>query len=184
MINKEQFQKYFIEHYPGVKSYFLHKGFPQDKAEDLTQDVFLRVYEYRASFQGRSSFRSWLNTIMANVWKNWIRNKRALKNDAPVVSIDSNALESDKLGQSEMTSHPLKEMVEKQNRELLRKAVMQLPIKIRTCLMLRVYEELSYKDIANLLEIKKDTVKSRLHQAQVSLKQILDKHIHIDFMDR
>ena len=90
--------------------------------------------------------------------------------------VESSGLREDKI-------LPLDEAIYSQQCDLLRKAVSQLPEKIHTCVVLRVYHELSYKEIASLLQIHYETVKSRLHQAQSSLKQILSKDFNVDILE-
>ena len=183
VIDKARFQKLYDEHHSGVKNYFRYKGFPMEDAEDLTQEVFLSVFKHRANFEGRSSFRGWLNIISANTWKNKIRELHSLKRDALVVSLDTAQVESEHLHE-EPNHHPLQQTIHHQHRELLWQAVSDLPETVHACVVLRVYDELSYQEIATVLQIHYETVKSRLHQAQGKLKQALSKHIHVDFLER
>ncbi len=180
MIGRARFKKLYLEHHSGVYKYFLRKGFPPEDAEELAQEVFFSVYKYGGDFNSIHKFRAWLNTISANIWKNRIRELHTQKRDAQVVSMDEKLVDT---GVKESNGQPLDQTIERQQRELLREAVSQLPEKIHACVILRVYHELSYKEIAALLQIHYATVKSRLHQAQAILRQILSKDYNIDLLE-
>jgi len=179
VIDKEQCGKLYREHYSGVKAYFLAKGFPPEDAEDLTQNVFLSVFRYGGDFQGNSSFRSWLNVICVNTWKNEIRKLRSLKRDGLEISLETAQFESEDLHE-EPNNYPLHQTIHRQHRELLWQAVSKLPETVYACVVLRVYEELTYQEIASVLHIHFETVKSRLHQAQTRLKQDLGRHMRVN----
>jgi RNA polymerase sigma-70 factor (ECF subfamily) len=123
-----------------------------------------------------------LNTISANIWKNRIRELRSLKRDVPVISLDTGLSEPDNIHAKTDPKHPLDKTILDQQRQLLRKAVAQLPETVYACVVLRVYHELSYREIATILQIHHKTVKSRIHQAQNSLKLTLGDHMHIDLL--
>ena len=151
------------------------KGFPPEEAEELTQEVFLRVYKYSKDFKGKGSFQAWLNTISVNIWKNRIREMRSLKRDAVVVSLDTPGVEGNRQEGRDPETKPLDHTIREELRNRLRKAVMQLPEPVYQCVVLRIYHELSYQQIATVLQLNKETVKSRLYQAQGKLKEILSR---------
>ncbi len=183
MVDKKQFQKLYLEHYPSVKTLFLCKGFSKEDAEELTQDVFLRVYRYRADYLGKGNFRGWLNTICANVWKNRIRELRSLKRDAVVVSLDTPGLESAPSNSQSPKSEPLDQAIHGEYQELLWKAISQLPKTLYACVVLRVHHELNYQQIGSILKLNRETVKSRLYQAQGKLRTILHEDMHVKFTE-
>ena len=183
MVDKIRFRQLYLDHYPGVKTFFLSKGFPPEDAEELTQDVFLRVYKYRGDFRGKGSIHGWLGTISANMWKNRIRELRSLKRDAVVVPLDSPRPTADLFNEPCGQPLPDEHAIRQEQRQLLRRAVAKLHETVYACVVLRVYHELSYREIARVLQLPYETVKSRLYQAQNKLIEILDEDMGIDFQE-
>jgi len=74
---------------PGVRSFFQRKGFSPQECEDLTQDVFLRVFKSIDTFRRESRFERWLWEIKVNIYSNEIRKRRTEKRDAREQSLDA-----------------------------------------------------------------------------------------------
>ncbi len=134
-------------------------------AEDAAQDTFVRAWEHLNSFRPRSdspgaSFRNWLYRIATNCAVSELRRRR------PTVNIDDLALPDDRRGPERRAE--LAERV-----EVVRQAVLALPEASRSALILREYEGLSYRDIAETLEIPIGTVMSRLAYARRQLRDRL-----------
>ena len=178
MFDEEEFGKRYLKHHPGVRSYFLGKGFSPEDAEDLTQITFSRVYVNRDQY-GRGSFEGWLRRIMENVYKNKIRDMKTQKVTGDEIPIE-NMPEQDIANDQTKQNNSLETMIEKEQRALLKQAVSQLPPTLRPCLVLRVYHDLTYKQIAVILDLHYETVKSRLHQARDKLRETLGKKVYID----
>lgn len=184
MMDHEWFRQRYIEHYPGIKSYFLGKGFPPEDAEELTQEVFFRVFKFSEDFRDDGAFASWLNVIAANTWKNCIRDMRAQKRQAIEIPLDSpNVVEDQYLGNTQM-KHPIDHTIQKELSRELKEAIKQLPETVYACMVLRIYHELSYNQIAELLGIPYEKVKSRLYQAQTKLKEMLEGKIRVDLLEK
>ena len=184
LIENPDIENLYREHYSSVLAFFIHKGFPYEEAEELTQETFLRVYRFKESFQGKGSFRSWLFSIAKNQWKNRIRDFRSQKRDAVVVSLNSPTSLTQPLPEVPPEQpNPLDQMIHAEKREHLQDAISQLPQTSYACVVLRVYQELSYEEIAIVLQVPRETVKSRLYQAQKKLKQILGEFMNVDLSD-
>lgn len=183
LIDNESFRELYLEHYSDVRKYFQNKGFTKEEAEENTQEVFLRVFNNREEFNGKGSVRGWLNTIAINLWKNRIREIHALKREAPVVSLDEAGVEDEVLREKGHGSEPLENLIDHQHRALLASAIAKLPESTYACVVLRVYQELTYQEIATVLQINYELVKSRMHQAQNTLKAILRNDMNIDILE-
>jgi RNA polymerase sigma-70 factor (ECF subfamily) len=178
--DKLAFQKLVIRYQRRV--YSIAYGFVRngEDAMDLTQDVFLKVHRNLDGFQGSSSFYTWLYRIAVNVSIDHIRRNRRRKDD---VDYD------DRLGHQEAassdspvisTSTGLSPAVALRNKELgdrIMKAMDLVSEAHREILVLREIEGLSYEELAEVLDIPKGTVMSRLHHARNNLKKHLTEYL-------
>jgi RNA polymerase sigma-70 factor (ECF subfamily) len=135
-----------------------------DLAEDAAQEAFIRAWKHLPSYRPRSPFRNWVYRIATNVALDMLRLKRE--------TVDINAL-------SLATSDEGPEArVEREERgERVRQAVLALPPASRAVLVLREYEELSYREIADTLGIPIGTVMSRLNYARNRLRESLTPYL-------
>jgi len=133
----------------------------QDLAEDIVQDAFVKAYRKLSTFEGRSSFKSWLFQIAVNTAKNKFRSNRETVT-LDHVRISSGALYADG--------------IEKQNlQETLREFVDALPEKQKIALSLRIYDDLSFKEIAEIMECPYDTAKANYRHGLMSIKRVMEK---------
>jgi RNA polymerase sigma-70 factor (ECF subfamily) len=143
-------------------------GAGRDLAEELTQEVFFQLYLSASTFRHRSRFRTWLYSLARNVCRHHERKHRresgALRwgedNEAPVLSDGGR-------------SDALERLTAAEDRARVRQAVAALPREQRAALLLRDWEELSYQEIAAVLDIPVGTVRSRLHNARCALAHTL-----------
>jgi RNA polymerase sigma-70 factor (ECF subfamily) len=112
--------------------------------------------------------KSWLFTILRNIWLNQLRHERA---GPKIAELDSDENLADVSVAT--TEDPLDLYLRKQQRERVRAAIQQLPIEFREIIILREYEELSYSEIANVLQCPMGTVMSRLARARSRLGDLL-----------
>ena len=168
MIDDPTFEKYYKDNYYYVLSFFLRLGFNRDEARDLTQDVFLRVYEKRASFREEAHFRTWMKTVMNTVWKNHLRSIDAKKRSGVNISMDDGQGEPESLDQSAEERLTHQERV-----RLFKDAVAKLPKGMQRCMVLRFLHGLKYREIAALLKLSLDTVKVQIHQGRARLEETL-----------
>lgn len=127
-------------------------------AKDVTQAGFIKAWENLRTFNPEYKFFSWLYRIMLNEALNMKRNKKK----HAVLSIYKSEDDT-----------PYQELAKKEENGLLLKAIESLPIDSTIVLYLRHFEELSYKEIADILEIEEKTVKSRLYSARMLLREKL-----------
>ncbi|MFQ5768406.1 MAG: RNA polymerase sigma factor, partial [Acidobacteriota bacterium] len=131
------------------------------EAEDLTQEVFLKVFHRVAGFQGRSGFSTWLYRLTVNLCLNRTRLKfRKTTSLAPLETLAGD-------GQEGMSRH----LRNREARDLATRLLARLSREQRAILVLREMEELSYTEIAAVLEIPAGTVMSRLSRARQALRR-------------
>lgn len=133
-----------------------------DVAEDVTQEAFIKAYEKLNSFEGRASFKSWLFQIGVNTARNKLRE---LKRDTVDVEDVHLAVEAE-------AEHTL---VHTAVADILQKEVDKLPMKQKTALVLRVYEDLSFNEIAEIMECPYDTAKANYRHALMKLRQTFEQ---------
>jgi RNA polymerase sigma-70 factor (ECF subfamily) len=138
------------------------------EAEDLVQETYVRAIPAMGSLPADSNLKSWLFTILRNIWLNQLRRRRT----APgIVEIDLDGRTANIAG--EISKDPYTLYMSKMERERVREAIQQLPIEFREIIILREYEELSYQEIASLLDCPPGTVMSRLARARSKLRTLL-----------
>jgi RNA polymerase sigma-70 factor (ECF subfamily) len=137
-------------------------------AEDIVQDVFFKVYRGLPGFEGRASFRTWLNQIALNTCKNELR----MRSRRPVVVEH----ELDEMGEpSELAEGMDLRWQDMTEREELAQALEMLQLDHFTALQLRDMERRSYAEVAHLLGISQSAAKMRVQRARLALRGALQK---------
>lgn len=143
---------------------------PQE-AEDLAQEAFTRAYINIDSYETNRKFSTWLFRIATNLSIDYLRKKK------PDVSLDAEISGTDgyTLGHQVAAKDPLPEqqLVTTETRGIVQGAIMSLPVKYRTAIILKYVQDLSLKEISEILEIPVPTVKTRIHRGREQLKQAL-----------
>jgi len=145
----------------------------REEAEDLAQEVFLRVYRARQDYVPSAKFTTWLFRIATNLALNSVRDNRhqrmEISLDAPV-TVD--AEDGDEKSMDIAEKHPNIEqyMVEEARKKMIRHAIDKLPEKQRAAVLLHKYQELDYGDIAKILECSESALKSLLFRAYETLR--------------
>jgi len=129
-------------------------------AEDAAQEAFVRVWQNLKSYKPQYAFRSWLYRIATNAALD------ALRRERPTTELDSLFL-------ADPGTTPERLAEDNQQAAHIRRAIAQLSEPLRVVLILREYQELTYQEIADTLDIPLGTVMSRLNTARVQLRQEL-----------
>lgn len=165
-----------------------HMG-PRGMAEDLAQETFLRVYRARKRYEAGAKFATWLYTIAGNVARNANRStgrrKEVSEIDAP--SGGENPSGGHLLAATVTDASGLMpgRLVEGDERgEIVRHAIEQLGERQRMALMLSRFENMSYAEIAETMEMTDKAIKSLLSRARVNLKDILQPYIDAGVLPR
>lgn len=147
----------------------LGSGRDRSEAEDATQEVFLQLFRSARSFRHRSKFRTWLYSLARNV----CRQHAAKLRRRPFTPWREDAEEDPVLEIPDGQPGPLDQIEEEERHRLLRAAVEGLPPHHRGVLLLRDWEDLSYEEIAEVMQVPVGTVRSRLFHARAALARQL-----------
>jgi len=137
-------------------------------AEDLAQEVFLRVYRARKQYVPSAKFTTWLFRIATNLALNSVRDNRYRKME---VALDAPAEEDE--APRELPAREMRideHMIERSRTEFIRRAVAALPEKQRAAVLLHKYEEMEYGEIAKILDCSESALKSLLFRAYENLR--------------
>lgn len=167
-------------YYRPVSYFFANRGFSNEESRDLTQETFLGVYKGIGRFRHDSTVETWLFKIAANIWRNALRSRSAEKRDGFEVPIGGTGEDAEEnladVPAADGVGDPLDQTLADERARLLRAAVEELPAKMRQCLLLRIDHDMKYREIAAVLQISIETVKSQLFQAKERLKERLAEH--------
>jgi RNA polymerase sigma-70 factor (ECF subfamily) len=138
-----------------------------DLADDVVQEAFLRAYQSLDRFDRQRPFGPWICRIAANLAVNHVRSPRAREEELP-----------DSLAQQHAPDQgPLGGLLDQEGRRLLEQAMDELSPEQRAVFVLRVFEELSYQEIADALSLSMGTVMSRLSRARERLRGALAPYL-------
>ena len=149
----------------------------RERAEDLVQEVFVRVYRHIHRFDRSRKFSTWIYTIASNLAKNELRNRSR----NPLVlfqTVQKNFQDEDRPLQFEDTTSRPDDMYRKRHlREVVEESVAKLPEHHRNVFVLRELEGKSYEEIAEITDCNLGTVKSRLNRARNSFAEIIAPYV-------
>ena len=149
------------------------------QAEDLAQEVFLRVYRSRERYSPEAKFSTWLFTIANNVALN-ARRSKSRRREVNVEPADSSGLGGAPLDQMALAASgqmPARQLDKTEMRDVVRLAVGTLSERQRLAVLLSKFEEMSYADIAEAMEMSPQAVKSLLSRARENLRVVLEPYL-------
>jgi RNA polymerase sigma-70 factor (ECF subfamily) len=152
-----------------------------DEAEDLAQEVFLRVYRARKKYRARCKFSTWLFTIANNLALNALRRRRR-KPAVPLNLHDSGPLGPRPAEQMvrDRAAQPVQQMQERELAAVVQQALAGLNERQRMAVVLNKFEDMSYEEIAEVMELSTKAVKSLLSRARSNLREALAPYIYMD----
>ena len=137
-----------------------------DDAADITQDIFLKVYNNIGKFDGEKTFTAWLLRLSKNYCIDfWRKNKQNRKN----IELDDNIRSE----HSDEADTPEDSVIRKSDIHFLRKKLLLLPPDLRSLIIMRDIQDFSYQEIAENLEMPLGTIKSRINRARTKLAKIV-----------
>jgi RNA polymerase sigma-70 factor (ECF subfamily) len=157
-----------VEYLDGLYSYALILTRNHAEAEDLVQETYVRAIPAMGRLRAGSNTKGWLFTILRNVWLNQLRKWR---NGPQMIEMEIGDDVANSIVETSKDSHDL--YVSKLEAEQVRAAIQELPVDSREIILLREYEDLSYQEIANILDCPVGTVMSRLGRARAKLRVLL-----------
>ena len=141
----------------------------RDAAEDLTQEVFVRIYRTLEQFDARQGdLQNWLMRLARNLIIDDYRRRQRNPQDAHAEDVEDHVFHLHSVNVS-----PQREMERRELSVQVQEGIDKLPPDLRTCVILRDIEELSYQEIVDLLKIPEGTVKSRINRGRIELAKIL-----------
>ena len=140
-----------------------------EEAEDLTQDIFLKIFKALGTFDRRANFQTWIVSISRNLC---IDHYRSVRKERQTIAreVDTSDLQP---ASSDRTPYAVAEHLDL--RAMLRQALQVLPETLRTAVVLRDLQELSYQEIADRLQLPEGTVKSRINRGRLELARQLKR---------
>lgn len=152
----------------------------EDDAEDISQEIFVKFFRTVNLFKGESSLATWLYRITVNEVKNFWKSK-TMRNSLKTKSIDSLSDPEDeniaKVQFADPTPSPRDIASENELLSHLERLMKKISDEFREILILRFKENLSYEEIASILNINIGTVKSRLARARIELKSLMEPYL-------
>ncbi len=165
--SERSFALLYETYFHALQRFFARKGFAPEDALDLTQESLLAVYRGVKDFRHEARFETWLFRVATTTYLKRLRTASAAKR--------SRLEDSDEMMQPTReplasTEDQLENVLDDERRQALRQAIEELPEKMRKCLTLRIYNELSYREIATVTKLKINTVKVLLFRARDVLR--------------
>jgi RNA polymerase sigma factor (sigma-70 family) len=138
-----------------------------DEAEDLAQDIFLKIFKSLNTFDSRANFQTWLVSVSRNLC---IDHYRSVRKERETID---RGVDASELTPASPDSSPIAALEQRDRVVLLRDALAALPGTLRSAVVMRDIQELSYQEIADRLHLPEGTVKSRINRGRTELaKQI------------
>ena len=147
------------------------------RGEDLAQETFARVFAKRKHYQPSGKFSTWLWRIALNLCYDELR-RRQRRAESSLDEMCGVAIAV--LDASAPEPAPDKSLLEQERSEMVRNALMQLSETYRTVLLLRHYENLKFREIADVLEVPEGTVKSRMAEALTQMGRLLKPMLAVE----
>ncbi len=159
-----------IERYEAKMKRYAFRFFREkEEITDLVQDVFIKVYVNLQSFDVNQKFNSWIYRIAHNEYVN----KIAWKSIRKLVPLDSDELIPLAISAPE---NVMRDAIEKNEKEVMEKYLSELDEKYRTPIIMFYYEDMSYDEISDILQIPSNTVGVRIKRGKDKLKKIIQKN--------
>ena len=157
-----------IDYLDGLYGYALALTRNRAEAQDLVQETYVRALKAKGTVREHSNIKAWFFTILRNVRRNQLRTRRI---SPEMIEIDAENGVANEIVESSKDSHDLH--VSKTEAEQVRAAIWQLPPEFREVILLHEFEDLSYREIASILNCPSGTVMSRLARGRAKLRTLL-----------
>jgi RNA polymerase sigma-70 factor, ECF subfamily len=149
----------------------------EHEAEDVVQESYVRAFTHLSEFRGESSLSTWLTRIALNEAYGRLRRRRASVNVENIEAAGANEAQIIPFPLASSQPDPERSMAQQQINRILERAIDALPEPFRLVLVARLIEEMSIEETAELLQLRPQTVKTRLHRARALLRGDLERQI-------
>ena len=174
------FRVLFESYYHPLQRFFTRRGFSTDDAQGLTQETMIGILRGVREFRHEARFETWLFRVATTTYLKRLRTGSAAKRSGIETSLDEMPAAYEP---PEPANDQLEGILDDERKQLMREAIEELPEKMRQCLTLRIYHEMSYRDIATVMKLKINTVKAHLFQAKEKLREKLKDYSLEDLDD-
>jgi RNA polymerase sigma-70 factor, ECF subfamily len=172
------FEELMLRYQNRLVSLLTHMVGQHDQAEDLAQEVFLRVYRARKGYVPGAKFSTWLFTIAGNVAANALRSRarRHEVNLAPATS-DTGSMPLEAVAVAASGQMPTRQLDKAELRDVVRQAIETLNDRQRMAVLLSKFEHFNYAEIAEIMDLSPEAVKSLLSRARSHLREVLEPYL-------
>ena len=169
-----------VERYQGrLVTVLEHLVGNRDQAEDLAQEVFLRVYRARQTYQPGAKFSTWLFTIANNVASTALRS-RFRRREVSLAGHDSSSSSAGRMEsmvQAPSGQMPARQLDKAEMKQIVQIALESLNERQRMAVLLNKFEGMSYSDIAESMQLTSKAIKSLLSRARLNLREVLEPYL-------
>ena len=174
----QAFQRLFERYRRPIMNYLYRFFWNRAIAEELTQEVFLRVCKAAERYEPRTAFRNWIYQIAANVARNEVRkHEYAVKKQPLAGPVNPEEHRPEEIHRDPCADTPEKLVSAQRLEEEIQRVLVRLPDKQRTALLLCRHHGFSYREIAEIMQLRQGAVKSLIHRATETLRKRLRPHL-------
>ncbi len=174
----QAFEELMLRYQHRLVSLLAHLTGRPDVAEDLAQDVFLRVYRARKGYVPGAKFSTWLFTIAQNVAANAQRSRaRRHEVNLPPSTSDTSTMPIEAVAVAASGLMPTRQLDKAELRDAVRQAIASLGERQRMAVLLSKFEHFSYAEIAEIMDLTPEAVKSLLSRARSRLREVLEPYL-------
>ena len=173
------FEALMLKYQDRLIGFFYHLVRDRTMAEDMAQDVFLRVYRSRERYSAKARFSTWLFRIAHNLASNQ-RRGLARRKEVPLggnADVGNSNYSNDENLAEKSALMPTRMIDSRETRDIVREAIDSLSERQKTAVLLHKFEGMSYQDIGDIMDLNIVAVKSLLSRARGRLKEVLERHI-------
>ncbi len=167
--NREALADLVLRYQNDIFRFCLHYLREVERSKDLVQETFIRVYVARARFDGKRKFRPWVLCIARNLCLNDLKRKKTVVMESLEEYASTARSESGEVFQSSADS-PDQHMMTKERHELLDRALASLDAESREIVVLRFFQRMQARDIAEIVDSTEGAVRTRLHRILKTLR--------------
>lgn len=175
------FEELMARNQSRVRAFLLRLVGSDQLAEDLAQEVFMRVYKHRATYRHEARFSTWLYRVAHNVAYNALRSKsrrpEALFSGTAPTENETNVDGFEENVMAKTSASPTRQIAKIELQQVVRQAVDNLAPRQREAIVLSRFEGMSYQEIADVMNMTIQAVKSLLSRARVNLKEALEPYV-------
>ena len=169
--DQDAFEQLLLDNQNRVYTLALRMVNDREEAADLAQEAFFKAWQALPTFQGESSFATWVYRLTANLCIDWLRRQKRRQEVEPALSIDDE--EAGWTEPADWGQDPQRQLEQSEMSRAVARGLEALPHHHRQVLVMRELSGLSYQEIGQALSLDPGTVKSRIARARTALRKIL-----------